>query len=71
MGYAMAERMTKNLVSQSLFLAVASKRPPKGLIVNSDRGSQYCSREHRRLLAQFGMVASMSGKGKTVGYSIF
>ena len=62
-GYAMAERMTKNLVSQSLFRAVASKRPPKGLIVHSDRGSQYCSREHRRLLAQFGMVTSMSGKG--------
>lgn len=62
-GYAMAERMTKNLVSQSLFRAVASKRPPKGLIVHSDRGSQYCSREHRRLIAQFGMVASMSGKG--------
>jgi putative transposase len=62
-GYAMAERMTKNLVNQSLFRAVASKRPRKGLIVHSDRGSQYCSREHRRLIAQFGMVASMSGKG--------
>ena len=62
-GYAMAERMTKNLVSQSLFRAVANKRPRKGLIVHSDRGSQYCSLEHRRLIAQFGMVASMSGKG--------
>ena len=31
-GYAMSERMTKNLVSQSLFRAVAEKRPPRGLI---------------------------------------
>ena len=27
-GYAMSDRMTKNLVSQSLFRAVAGKRPP-------------------------------------------
>ena len=62
-GYAMAERMTKNLVNQSLFRAVASKRPQAGLIAHSDRGSQYCSHEHRRLIAQFGMQASMSGRG--------
>lgn len=40
-GYAMAERMTKALVSQSLFRAVAAKRPGSGLIHHSDRGSQY------------------------------
>ncbi len=42
-GYAMSERMTKNLVSQSLFRGVAEKRPPRGLIHHSDRGSQYCA----------------------------
>ena len=62
-GYAMGERMTKNLVSQSLFRAVAAKRPAKGLMHHSDRGSQYCSYEYRNLLEQFGMRASMSGKG--------
>ncbi len=62
-GYAMGERMTKNLVSQSLFRAVASKRPPEGLIHHSDRGSQYCALEYRRLLDQFGMRASMSRRG--------
>jgi transposase InsO family protein len=62
-GYAMADRMTKNLVSQSLFRAVAAKRPAPGLIHHSDRGSQYCSHEFRKLLVQFGMCASMSGKG--------
>lgn len=39
-GYAMGERLTKNLVSESLFRAVAAKRPAKGLLHHSDRGSQ-------------------------------
>jgi transposase InsO family protein len=55
--------MTKNLVSQSLFKAVSAKRPAKGLLHHSDRGSQYCSLEYRKLLVQFGMKTSMSGKG--------
>jgi putative transposase len=62
-GYAMGERITKNLVSQSLFRAVAAKRPAQGLIHHSDRGSQYCSYEYRGLLGQFEMKASMSRKG--------
>ena len=62
-GYAMGERMTKNLISQSLFRAVEAKRPAKGLTHHSDRGSQYCSYEYRHLLEQFEMKTSMSGKG--------
>jgi len=62
-GYAMGPRMTKNLVSQSLFRAVAAKGPVPGLIHHSDRGSQYCSHEYRKLLDQFHMRASMSRKG--------
>jgi len=62
-GYAMGPRMTKNLVSRSLFRAVAAKRPVPGLIHHSDRGSQYCSHEYRKLLDQFHMRASMSRKG--------
>jgi len=62
-GYAMGERLTRNLVSQSLFKAVAAKRPAEGLIHHSDRGSQYCSHEYRNLMEHFGLKASMSGKG--------
>ena len=62
-GYAMAERMTKNLVSQSLLRAMAAKRPAAGLIHHSDRGSQYCAQEYTLLLDRFGMRASMSRKG--------
>jgi putative transposase len=62
-GYAMSSRITKNLVSQSLFKAVATKRPGPGLVHHSDRGSQYCAHEYRRLVDQFKMRASMSRKG--------
>lgn len=62
-GYAMSERMTTTLVSQALFRAVTAKRPAKGLIHHSDRGSQYCSHAYRKQLQQFGMQASMSRKG--------
>jgi putative transposase len=62
-GYAMGERLTRNLVSESLFKAMAAKHPDKGLIHHSDRGSQYCSQEYRDLLGQFGLQASMSRKG--------
>jgi transposase InsO family protein len=62
-GYAMGERMTKNLITQSLFRAVEAKRPAKGLTHHSDRGSQYCSYEYRHHLEQFSMNVSMSGKG--------
>ena len=59
----MGERMTKDLVMQALFRAVAAKRPGKGLIHHSDRGSQYCAHDYQALLKQFGMTASMSRKG--------
>ena len=62
-GYAMGERMTKNLVSQSLFRALRAKRPARGLMHHSDRGSQYCSQEYRGLLERSGLRSSMSGKG--------
>lgn len=62
-GYAMGNRITKNLVTQSLFKAVSAKRPRSGLIHHSDRGSQYCAHEYRRLVDQFKMRVSMSRKG--------
>ena len=62
-GYALGARMTEQLVMQALFRAVAAKRPGKGLIHHSDRGSQYCAHAYQKLLRQFGMRASMSRKG--------
>ena len=62
-GYAMGERMTRNLVSQSLFRALRAKRPARGLMHHSDRGSQYCSQEYRNLMERSGLRSSMSWNG--------
>lgn len=45
-GYALGERMTQNLVMQALFRAVAARRPERGLVHHSDRGSQYCAQAY-------------------------
>ena len=44
-------------------MALFRRKLPRGVIMHTDRGSQYCSREHRALLAQHGLIASMSAKG--------
>jgi putative transposase len=62
-GYAMGERLTRNLVTQSLFRAITAKRPESGLIHHSDRGSQYCAHEYRQILERFNLRVSMSAKG--------
>lgn len=62
-GYAMGERFARDLTAQSPLRAFQSKRPCQGLIHHSDRGSQYCSREHRSLEERLGLRASMSGTG--------
>lgn len=62
-GYALGSRITKDLVIRSLLMAVATRKPEPGLIHHSDRGSQYCSQDYQKLLAQFHMKASMSRKG--------
>jgi hypothetical protein len=61
----MGERLTRNLVSQSLLRAVAAKRPAGGLIHHSDRGSQYCAHEYRQILSHLDRQASMSRKNAT------
>lgn len=62
-GPSMGERMTKHLVMGSLLRAVEVTRPPAGLLHHSDKGSQYCSHEYRRMLEGLGKKASMSGTG--------
>jgi transposase InsO family protein len=62
-GYALGARMTQELTTQALWRASRNKRPASGLILHSDRGSQSCADDYRKLVAQFGMTASMSRKG--------
>jgi putative transposase len=62
-GYAMGERLSKYLVSESLYKALEWKRPGKGLMQHSDQGSQYCSDEYRGILESRGIQVSMSRRG--------
>jgi putative transposase len=62
-GWAMSERMTKKLVIDALQMAIWSRKPPPGLIIHSDRGSQYCSYEYQKILKLHGLVCSMSKRG--------
>lgn len=62
-GWALSERMTKQLVIDALQMAVWSRKPLRGLILHSDRGSQYCSHEYQKLLTLHGLVCSMSKRG--------
>ncbi len=62
-GWAMSERMTADLVCDALQMAIFKRKRPKGVIVHSDRGSQYCSHAYRSLLQQHQLCGSMSAKG--------
>ena len=62
-GWAMAPTMHAELVCAALQLAIAQRQPAPGLMVHSDRGSQYASALHQALLARHGLVGSMSRKG--------
>jgi len=62
-GWATSSRLKRDLALRALHRAIAMRGPPPGLIHHSDRGSQYCSDDYRRLVKRAGMIASMSGKG--------
>ena len=55
--------MTADLVCKALNMAIKNKRPSQGLIVHSDRGSQYCSHAYHKIINQHHFKGSMSDKG--------
>ena len=59
----MDDTMKVSLVNNALKMALLSRKPPKGLIWHTDRGSQYASYSHRDLLQQNEIIQSMSRKG--------
>lgn len=62
-GWAMSERMTTKLVMDALQMAIWRRKKLQGVIIHSDRGSQYCSNDYQKLLAENGFICSMSKKG--------
>ncbi len=62
-GWAVSDRLHRGLALSALRKALIMRRPNKGLIHHSDRGSQYCSIDYQAELISHGIQISMSGKG--------
>ena len=62
-GWSMANHMRAELVNQALSMALCQRQPAAGLIMHTDRGSQYGADSYRQLLRQHGIQPSMSRKG--------
>lgn len=55
--------MPAALVVSALEMALQQRRPAPGLVLHSDRGSQYASAEYQAVLARHSIICSMSRKG--------
>jgi putative transposase len=62
-GWSMNAAMTAQLVTDALIMAIWRRGEPDTLLHHSDRGSQYTSERFQRLLADHGIVCSMSRSG--------
>jgi putative transposase len=62
-GWAVSDRLHRELALKALRKAIIMRRPLPGLIHHSDRGAQYCSMDYQADLRRAGITISMSGKG--------
>ena len=62
-GWSMDKQMKTSLVNDALLSAIWKRKPANSLLWHTDRGSQYASKSHRKLLEEQHIVQSMSRKG--------
>jgi putative transposase len=62
-GWSIQPTMTRELVCDTLVMALWRRGFPRGVLCHSDRGSQYCSEDYQKLLKNYGLICSMSRKG--------
>jgi putative transposase len=62
-GWAMSDRMTSNLTTSALNMALCQRQPASGLIHHSDQGSQYTDGTYQALLEVHGIQVSMNSVG--------
>jgi len=62
-GWSLKNRITPDLVIEALNMAIKQRKPGRGLLLHSDRGSQYASYCYQVLLKRYGILCSMSRKG--------
>ena len=63
-GWSMQHRMTADLVTDALMMAIWRRRPEASVLHHSDQGSQYTSEQFQQLLAAQGIECSMSRRGE-------
>ena len=73
-GWHISKRMTRSLVEKALTKAHHLRKPPKGVVFHSDRGSQYTNKGFRRLLRALNCRSSMGDVGASMpllsGFSV-
>ncbi|WP_181575535.1 IS3 family transposase [Kluyvera cryocrescens] len=62
-GWHVDSRMTSSLVCQALMKAYNLRNPPHGLVMHTDRGSQYTGHRFQSLLKSYGLRSSMGDVG--------
>lgn len=62
-GWAVSNRLKRDLAIRALKMAIVLRKPPKGCLHHTDRGSQYCSHDYQKILRQQEFQVSMSGTG--------
>ncbi len=62
-GWAMADHLRTELVTDALEMALANRRPERGLIWHSDQGSQFVSLAFGQKARAAGIAQSMGSKG--------
>lgn len=62
-GWSILPTLSRKLAITALQMALLTRRPSKGLLHHSDRGSQYASADYQQMLESYSILCSMSRKG--------
>lgn len=62
-AWGMGSRLTQELATAALTMAMEHRRPTSGVLHHTDRGAQYAATLYRAMLAGYGLTASMSRRG--------
>lgn len=58
-GWAVSNRLKRDLAIRALDMAIALRRPPPECVHHTDRGSQYCSHENQKRLREYNFKVSL------------
>ncbi|SUA67718.1 Integrase core domain [Oligella urethralis] len=70
-GWTTSSRIDRQLVNESLRMAMLQQGCPRDVLIHSDQGSQYCSADFRALTLTYGATQSMSRRGNCCDPSQF